>query len=98
MFEIESRNFQMMTQRATSLTDEGSLSFAQRMDYKDVWGSGEIAPQFLTSTLDGAEWSASRLGRFAFGEKPPVLIAKEAGWAPEPVWTTWRTENSLPYR
>jgi hypothetical protein len=27
-------------------------------------GSGAIAPSFLTSTLDGGEWSASRPGRF----------------------------------
>jgi hypothetical protein len=30
-------------------------------------GSGGIAPQFLTSTLDGGEWSASRPGRFTPG-------------------------------
>jgi hypothetical protein len=28
---------------------------------------------------------------------PPVPIGKEAGWAPEPVWT-WRGEKSCPYR
>jgi hypothetical protein len=27
-------------------------------------GSGRIAPPFLTSALDGGEWSASRHGRF----------------------------------
>jgi hypothetical protein len=26
----------------------------------------------------------------------PVPIAYEAGWAPEPVWTLWRTENIFP--
>jgi hypothetical protein len=31
---------------------------------EDVWGSGDIAPPFLTSTLDGGEWSASRPDRF----------------------------------
>jgi hypothetical protein len=25
----------------------------------------------------------------------PVPIRWEAGWAPEPAWTTWRGENSL---
>jgi hypothetical protein len=32
------------------------------------------------------------------GEEPPVPIGKEAGWAREPVWTTWRGEESYPYR
>jgi hypothetical protein len=35
---------------------------------------------FLTSALDGGEWSASRPGR-------ALPRGKEAGWASEPVWT-----------
>jgi hypothetical protein len=31
------------------------------------------------------------------GKQPLVPIVQEAGWAPEPVWTTWRSENSWPY-
>jgi hypothetical protein len=31
-------------------------------------------------------------------KEPPVPIGKEAGWAPEPVWATWRRENSGSYR
>jgi hypothetical protein len=31
--------------------------------------SGSIAPPFLSSTLDGGEWSASRPGRFTAGER-----------------------------
>jgi hypothetical protein len=27
-------------------------------------------------------------------KEPPVYIGQEAGWTPEPVWTTWRRENS----
>jgi hypothetical protein len=43
---------------------------------------------FLTSALDGGEWSASRLGRaLPPGKEHPVPIGSEAGWAPEPVWT-----------
>jgi hypothetical protein len=43
---------------------------------------------FSTSALDGGEWSASRPGRaLPPGKGPPVPIVKEAGWAPEPVWT-----------
>jgi hypothetical protein len=32
------------------------------------------------------------------GKEPPLSIGQKAGWAPEPVWTTWRRENSWPYR
>jgi hypothetical protein len=34
-----------------------------------VEGGGGIAPPFLTSTLDGGEWSASRSCRFTSGER-----------------------------
>jgi hypothetical protein len=33
-----------------------------------------MAPPFLTSTLDGGEWSASRPGRFTAGERAQVPI------------------------
>jgi hypothetical protein len=43
---------------------------------------------FLTSALEGDEWSASRPGRALPPDKePPVPTVQEAGWAPEPVWT-----------
>jgi hypothetical protein len=43
---------------------------------------------FLTSALEGDEWSASRPGRaLPPGKEPPVPTVQEAGWAPEPVWT-----------
>jgi hypothetical protein len=32
--------------------------------HEHVWGSGGIAKPFLTSALDGCEWSASLLGCF----------------------------------
>jgi hypothetical protein len=32
------------------------------------------------------------------GKEPSVPIGQEVGWAPEPVLTTWRKENSWPYR
>jgi hypothetical protein len=32
------------------------------------------------------------------GKEPQAPIEYEAGWAPEPVWRTWRRENSWPYR
>jgi len=40
----------------------------------------------LTSALDGDGWSTPRPGLFTPG-KDSVPILKEAGWAPEPVWT-----------
>jgi hypothetical protein len=43
---------------------------------------------FVTSALEGGEWSASRPGRALLpGKEPPVPTVQEAGWAPEPVWT-----------
>jgi hypothetical protein len=43
---------------------------------------------FLTSALDGGDWSASRPGRdLPPGKGPPVPTGEETGWAPEPVWT-----------
>jgi hypothetical protein len=46
------------------------------------------AYSFLTSALEGGEWSASRPGRaLAPGKEPPVPTVQEAGWAPEAVWT-----------
>jgi hypothetical protein len=50
--------------------------------------SSYIADSFLTSALDGGEWSASRLGHaLPPGKGPPVPIVQEAGWVSEPVWT-----------
>jgi hypothetical protein len=46
-----------------------------------AWGERRYSSySFLTSALDGDEWSASRPGR-------AVPIVQEAGWASEPVWT-----------
>jgi hypothetical protein len=43
---------------------------------------------FMTSTLDGCEWSAPHSGRSLLpGKGPPVPIVQEARCAPEPVWT-----------
>jgi hypothetical protein len=37
-----------------------------------AWGSGGMAPTFMTSALDGGQWSASRPGLFILGERAPV--------------------------
>jgi hypothetical protein len=39
--------------------------------HEDKWGSGGLAPLFLTSALDGDEWSAPHHGRFTPGVKAP---------------------------
>jgi hypothetical protein len=50
---------------------------------------------FLTSALEGGEWSASRPGRaLPPGKEPPVPIVQGGGWAPEPVWTQRLEEKS----
>jgi hypothetical protein len=58
-------------------------------------GTGGIAPSFLTSALDGGEWSASRPSPFTPGKRSPVTIESEAVWAPEQVWIKLRREKSL---
>jgi hypothetical protein len=50
---------------------------------------------FMTSALDGGDWSASRPGHvLPPGKGPPVPTGQEAGWAPEPVWTHRLEEKS----
>jgi hypothetical protein len=54
-----------------------------------------ISYSYLTSALDGGEWSASRPSRaLPPAKEPPVPISQEAGWAPEPVWTQRLEEKS----
>jgi hypothetical protein len=49
---------------------------------------------FLTSALNEDEWPASRPGRFTPGETDPDTHGIGGGVDPEPVWMTWRGENS----
>jgi hypothetical protein len=62
------------------------------MEAHEGVGGGErySSYSYLTSALDGCEWSALRPGRAL----PPVPIWQEAGWAPEPVWTQGLEEKS----
>jgi hypothetical protein len=39
--------------------------------HEDIWGSGGIAPPFLTSALDWGEWLVQRIGHFTLGETTP---------------------------
>jgi hypothetical protein len=48
-----------------------TLTCPSELCHEDVWGSGDIAPASLISELDGAEFSALRLGRFTPREKAP---------------------------
>jgi hypothetical protein len=44
-----------------------------------TWGSGDITPLFLTSALEGGEWSASRPGRFTPGKSPRYPLDRRLG-------------------
>jgi hypothetical protein len=48
------------------------------LGHENVLGSGDIGPPFLTSALDGVEWSSLRPDRFT----PPSPVSNEdkAGW------------------
>jgi hypothetical protein len=42
--------------------------------HEDMPGNRGIAASFLTSALDGSEWSASQSTRITPGKEPPVAI------------------------
>jgi hypothetical protein len=67
--------------------------------HEGVWGSGCIDPRFLELGISW-RWVVSFTPRplYPRGKNPRVPIRYEAGWAPEPVWTIWRSENSCPHR
>jgi hypothetical protein len=65
---------------------------------KAYGGVGVHIQIFFTSALAGGEWSTSRPGRFTPGERAPRTHWIGDWVDPEPVWTTWRIENSWPYR
>jgi hypothetical protein len=54
--------------------------------------------EFLTSALPLSKWSASRHGHPTLKAKAAVVIGEEAGYhpLPQPDWTLWGTENSVP--
>jgi hypothetical protein len=65
---------------------ELSLSFIKYHVVK-TWGVKIQLRTFLTSALDGGEWSVLRPGRVTAWKEPLIPVWLEAGWAPEPVWT-----------
>jgi hypothetical protein len=59
-------------------------------------GERRYSSSFLTSAVDGGEWSASRPGSaLAMGEGHLIPIVQEAGWAPEAVWILRLEERSF---
>jgi hypothetical protein len=50
---------------------------------------------FLTSTINGGEWSASLSSSITPGKAPHLPSKKEAERAPEPLWNLCRTESLL---
>jgi hypothetical protein len=61
-----------------------------------TWGSGGIPPPFLTSALDGGDWSASRSGPFNHRETAPGTHSI-GGWvAPRAGLEDVEKGNSLP--
>jgi hypothetical protein len=61
-------------------------------------GSGGIAPPFLTSALDGGEWSISSTGHFTLWEItfPRYPLTRRLSWAPVPVWSLCRVKPLAP--
>jgi hypothetical protein len=47
------------------------MCLIKEVHHEDLWGSGGIAPLFLTSAVVEGEWSALCPGRFTPGERVP---------------------------
>jgi hypothetical protein len=90
-FQTEEKAQKRLTSASLNMLSSPATS------HGDAWGERRCSPySFMTSALDGGEWSASRPGRaLPPGKGPPVPIVQEAGWAPEPVWTQRIEEKSF---
>jgi hypothetical protein len=87
------------SQTVVLLLNLNELKKAKQSHYTPWWHLGGerrySSYSFLTSALDGGEWSASRPGHALHpGKGPPVPTGQEAGWASEPVWTQTLQEKS----
>jgi hypothetical protein len=51
--------------------------------------------EFLTTSLDGREWSFLYPGRFTLVKEPTVPVDLQVIRIPEPVWTFRRTEQAF---
>jgi hypothetical protein len=71
MVQVLSGKLRAVNDWQSSYTDKVNFSLClinEALCNEDIWGSGGIAPPFLTSVLDGGEWSTSRHRRFTPGE------------------------------
>jgi hypothetical protein len=58
-------------------------------------GSGDIAPVFLTSTLDRQVFSFTAWPLYPLGKNPHIPIRQETGWTQAPVSMLWNRETFL---
>jgi hypothetical protein len=82
----------------TFLTDKFTYFFVKvkHSHYTPMEERKYSSYSFMTSAVDGDEWSVSRPGcTLPLGKRPPVPIGQEAGWAPEAVWTQRLEEKSI---
>jgi hypothetical protein len=81
---------------ASSLHNPTMLKKEVKWSCNMPWGESRYSSySFLTSALDGGEWSASRPGCALPLEKGSLVpTVQETGWAPEPVWTQRVEEKS----
>jgi hypothetical protein len=74
---------------------EQKVKLSLRLHYAmKTYSGGGIAPPFLTSALDGGEWSASRPGRFTPGKQspPPYLLGRRLS-GPQGRFARWGEKN-----
>jgi hypothetical protein len=64
--------------------------------HEAVWGSRDKAPPFLTATLDGGEWSASRTGHFTPRERAPSTHWIKGWVGPQGRSGRWGEQISCP--
>jgi hypothetical protein len=71
------RDAEVFGNKTVSLKVKINLSLClinEALYHSDRWGSGDIAPQFLTPALDGSEWLVSRPSRFTNREIASILF------------------------